>query len=284
MDAPPESPRDATAPLPEPTPPPSSEPGASAHPPPKEAEATLLRSFSDRAWGVLLAPFQTFRHHDPAWGWGQAWGLVAVAGILVGVLALVRVDHDKVGAWVWERTKANMSATQLKQMENPDVEEATAKMRRVQAFGTKLSSVLGPPLLGLMGLVFGAGFLYLVAQVLGKEPPDPVRCLSVAAFLSLANLIDLCGSSVGVLLSNGLPRPDLSALADPFTQPLLAAALGRLSPGLIAYYVLLTAALEGSLGLTRKRALAVAGGTFLVVSLLLIALGGLGKLQMEAGS
>jgi len=289
MDAPSDLPIDASAPPQEPgSPQPKSEPASesspSAHPPSKEADATLLRSFSDRAWGVLLAPYQTFRHHDPAWGWGQAWGLVAVAGILVGIMGLLRVDHDKVGDWVWERTKANMSATQLKQMENPDVEEATAKMRRVQAFLGKLGSVLGPPLLGLIGLVFGAAFLYLVAQVLGNEPPDPVRCLSVAAFVSLANLIDLCGSGVGVLLSNGLPRPNLSALADPFTQPLLSAALGRLSPGLVAYYVLLAAGLEGSLGLSRKRALAVAGGTFLIVSLLLIGVGGLGKLQMEAGS
>lgn len=240
-----------------------------------------MRSFSDRAWGVLLAPFQTFRHHDPAWGWGQAWALVAAVGVLVGVIGLLRVDHDKVGDWAWERAKANMSATQLKQIENPDAAEMLAKTRRVQAFIGKLGSVLGPPLLGLIGLVFGAGFLYLVCHVLGKEPPDPIRCLSVAAFISLANLLDLCGSGMGALLSNAMPRPNLSALADPFTQPVLSAALGRISPSLVAYYVFLAAALEGSLGLSRKRALLVAGGTFVVVSVILIGVGGLSKLQME---
>lgn len=255
-----------------------------AHPPAKEAVSTLLRSFSDRAWGVLLAPFQTFRHHDPSWGWGQAWGFVALVGILVGILGLVRVDHERVGNWTWERATANMNKAQRAQVDNPEVAEMMAKSRRVQAFLGKLSSVLGPPLLGLIGLVFGAAFLYVVSMVFSKEPPDPIRCLSVAAFVSLANLIDLCGSGMANLLANALPRPNLSAFVDPFTQPLLTAVLGRLSPGLMAYYLLLTAGLEGSLGLTRRRAIAVSVVTFLVVTLIMVGLGGLSKLQQGGAS
>ena len=70
----------------------------------------------------------------------------------------------------------------------------------------------------------------------------------------------------------------LAALADPVGQPLLTAALSRLSPAVLYYYVLLAAGLAGSCGLRRGRALALSGGLYAGVSALLIGLGALGKL------
>ncbi|MBL4849915.1 MAG: YIP1 family protein, partial [Planctomycetes bacterium] len=253
-------------------------------PPPKEPDLALFRRFSERIWGVLLAPFQTFRHHDPAWGWGQAWGLVAVAGILVGVIGLVQTDHDRFQEWQWQRVLAAMKPAQRKQVESPQAAEMIAKSQRFQAFFTKIGSVLGPPLLGLIGLVIAAGFLFLVGQILGKEPPDPMRCLSIAAFASLANLIDLAGAGVGAALASPLSRPDLSALVDPFKQPILLTALSRIGPGVLLYYLLLAAGLEGSMGLSRKRAVAVAAVTFLGTSAVLIGFVGLSQLVSGASS
>ena len=252
-------------------------------PPRKEAEPSEpLQGFGAQVWAVLLSPFAAFRQHDPTWGWGRAWALVAAAGMLAGIIGLARVDSAAVQTWAWERTLNTMAPAQRKQVESPPAAENIAKFRRLQGFFGKVAAVAGPPLMGLAGVVFMGGLLFLIGRAWSPEAPDPLRCFSLAAYVSLANLLDSLGAAWGGLLANAIPRPDLSALVDPFAQPLVGAALGRLGPGLLLYYVLLTAALEGGLLLSRKRALVVSGSLYLLVSLVLIALGALGKAQQGA--
>lgn len=242
-----------------------------------------LESTSDRVFGVLLAPFQAFSGHDASWGWGKPWAIVAFAGLVVGVIFLARIDADAFQHWAWEKSQANMSKEQRAQLEQPEVAEMMAKGRRVQSFLMKAGALAGPPLIGLVGILFAGFWLYLVANFLAKEPPDPMRCFSVAAYASLANLVDLAGAGAGVLMANPMPRPNLSALvSDPMTQPLLSASLERIGPGLFLYYLLLTAGLERSLGLTRRRAVLVTVGVYLLVSLLAISMGALGQLGVKA--
>lgn len=254
-------------------------------PPRKEYEpVTALDGFSARVWAVLLSPFAAFAAHDPTWGWARPWALVALVGILAGSLGLMRTDSAAVDTWAWERALNQMGPAQRKQVENPETAEQIAKFRRLQGFFGKVAAVAGPPLLGLGGLVFMGGLLFVIGKVWSPEAPDPLRCFSLAAFVGLANLIDSLGAALGGLLSNPIPRPNLSALVDPFSQPLLSAGLSRLGPGLLLYYVLLAAALQGGLLLSRKRAIAVSGLLYLLASLVLIAFGALGALgQAQQG-
>lgn len=263
-------------------------------PPAGQAPARKERDLSDapkgfwaRAQAVLLAPFAAFERHDSSWGWWQPWLLVAALGVLVGGISLARIDHEAWQTKQFERQLDQMSPTQRKQMEKPEVAEMLAKGRRFGIFFTKAALILGPPLFGLIGLVLAAGLLFLVARFLGdsKEPFEVATALSVAGYLSLANVISYLGEGFGYLLGNPQPSASLAALADPVGQPLLSAGLSRLSPAVLYYYVLLAAGLAGACGLRRGRALAVSGGLYAGVSAALIGVAALGKLgaSFQAG-
>jgi len=275
-------------------PPPAATPLEPFVPPAAPAPARKEQDLSDAPTGfwarvvaVLLAPFAAFERHDLSWGWWQPWLLVAALGVLVGGVSLARIDHEAWQTKQFERQLDQMSPTQRKQMEKPEVAEMLAKGRRFGIFFTKAGLILGPPLLGLVGLVLVAGLLFLAARFLGetKEPFEVATALSVAGYVSLANVLAYAGEGFGYLLGNPQPSVSLAALADPVGQPLLTAALSRLSPAVLYYYVLLAAGLAGSCGLRRGRALALSGGLYAGVSALLIGLGALGKLgaSFQAG-
>ena len=79
---------------------------------------------------------------------------------------------------------------------------------------------------------------------------------------------------------NPLARPDLSALVDPFSDPLVSAALSRLGPGVLLYYLILAAGASESLRLGRLKACSLAGSLYAAVSLAHLGLGALGQLQL----
>ena len=285
------APAPAADPAPQPAPTRSAEPfipPRSPEPARKERDLSdAPRSFGARALAVLLAPFAAFERHDPSWGWWQPWLLVAALGVLVGGLSLARVDHEAWQNQQWQRQLDQMPAAQRKQMEEPEVADVLAKGRRFTVFFTKVVLILGPPLIGLVGLVLAAGLFFLAARSLGspEEPLELASALSLAGYVSLANLVAYAGEGFGYLLGNPQPSASLAALADPVGQPLLSAALSRVSPALLYYYVLLAAALTGACGLRRGRALALSGGLYAAVSALLLGLAALGKLgaSFQAG-
>jgi hypothetical protein len=244
----------------------------------EEAPPGGPETFWARVWATLLTPFQAFRHHDPTWGWWQPWLLVAVIGVTAGGISLAKVDHEDWQEKQWQRLLDQMPPAKRKQMEKPEVAEGMAKFRRFQTFLTKASKVAGPPLVGLLGLVFAAFWLFLAARFVGPEPAELARCMSIAAYCSLANLIAYAGEAWGSLQGNPQASSSLAALSDPLEQPVLAAALSRVDPAVWAYYLFFAAGLAGSCRLSKGRALGVTFTLFVLSSLALVGLAGLGQL------
>ncbi|MGE0711787.1 MAG: hypothetical protein AB7N76_30730 [Planctomycetota bacterium] len=266
--------------------PPAADPHAIApgvHPPRKEAAPPVPETFFARVLAVLLTPFQAFRVHDASWGWWQAWMLVAAAGVLTGAISLWRVDHEAWQHAQWERVLEQMPAAKRKQIEKPEVAEQMEKFRRFQAFLSKVGRVAFPPLGGLFGVLFAGALIFVAGRALAPEPPDLPRCLSVAAFASLANLIAWAGEGWGALLGNPQPTTSLAALTDPLGQPVLAAALSRVDPALFAYYLLLAAGLAGSARLRTSVACALSGGLYVLASLALVGMSAASKAMSGMG-
>lgn len=223
----------------------------------------------ERVEGVLGAPFETLRRHDATWGWVGPWLVVALAGLLFGLVYLARVDVDAVRAAEQERAFDRMPAATRRSMEQPEVQSTMETVGKFMGFMTRVGLVLGPPLLGLVGVVVAGGLVFVVALVHRKQGAraDLARSISLASHVALANLVSTAACTVGALSGNPRPTAGLAALVDPFDRPALAALLGRLDPGTVLYYVLLVAGLVGSIQLPRRRALVVALAAWLAGTL-----------------
>jgi hypothetical protein len=223
----------------------------------------------ERVEGVLGAPFETLRRHDATWGWVGPWLVVAVAGLLFGLVYLARVDVDALREAEQERAFDRMPAATRRSVEQPEVQETMKTVGKFMGFMTRVGLVLGPPILGLAGMVFAGGLVFVVALVHQKQGAkvDLARSISLAAHVGLANLVATVAGTVGALSGNPRPTASLAAFVDPFDKPAVAALLGRLDPSTVLYYVLLIAGLVGSIGLARRRALVVAFAAWLVGTL-----------------
>lgn len=222
---------------------------------------------------TLVEPAAAFARHDAAWGWIGPWAIVALAGVLYGLIYLARVDVTALQAVAQERAlDANPMAR--KAMNDPAAAEAVQTVQRFTAFATKVQLVAGPPFAGLAGILL-AGGLMAAASALPfsgrKGRVEPMRALSLAAHCSLVNLVGIGAQAIGALSGNPMPDTSPANLVDPFTHPVAYAALGRLDPVTIYYYALVAAGLEGSLRLAPRVARGLAWGTFALVSLLSVA-------------
>jgi hypothetical protein len=103
-----------------------------------------------------------------------------------------------------------------------------------------------------------------------------MRCISLAAYLSLINVLHYAAKGVGVLSGNALPATNPSGFVSEIHQPVLHECLERLDPITVAYYVLLAVGLRCSLRLPRKKAIGVSVVAYLAVSLCWIGLAGVG--------
>jgi hypothetical protein len=257
-------------PVPEP---PRDAPGPSPAPRKAEVAEVAVPPLVERLEGTLFAPFETLRRHDAAWGWVGPWLLVAVAGLLFGLVYLARIDVDAVRVAEQERAFDRMPAATRRNMEQPEVQETMATFGKFMGFMTRTGLVLGPPILGLVGMVIAGGLIFAVALVHAKHGArvDLARSISLAAHVGLSNLVSTVACTVGALSGNPRPSASLAAFVDPFDRPVLAALLGRLEPSTVLYYVLLVAGLVGSIGLARQRALFVAAAAWSAGTLVTVA-------------
>ena len=245
-------------------------PAPVAGPSPKDDDDNVaVPPLLERVEGVLGAPFETLRRHDATWGWVGPWLVVALAGLLFGLVYLARVDVDAVRAAEQERAFDRMPAATRRSMEQPEVQSTMETVGKFMGFMTRVGLVLGPPILGLVGVVVAGGLVFVVALVHRKQGAraDLARSISLASHVALANLVSTAACTVGALSGNPRPTAGLAALVDPFDRPALAALLGRLDPGTVLYYVLLVAGLVGSIHVARGRALAVAAAGWLAGTL-----------------
>lgn len=218
------------------------------------------KTFPQRAEAILIAPWRGFALHQPEWGWAKAWMLVSILGIVFGLTYAARVDLVAVIKTEKEYALDNMPAKQREALaKSEDQAEMMEKVFRFQAFFRKVWLFAGPPLAGLAGIVFLGGLIWLVSWKWASEPPDLLRCLSVAAFTSLASGLQYVALALAALVAAPTyPSTSPAALVDPFAQPVLYAGLSRLDPFIVVYYVLLAAGLEASCRLSRRRAIGVA--------------------------
>jgi hypothetical protein len=245
------------------------------------------RGFKERILGVLFMPEWAFGSHDASWGWAKPWLLVATVGILIGAFTLMRVD---LGAAVQKQNELvmdQMPSQQRKMIENnPKSKEIMEGAVKWSIFVTKISTIGKPPLFGLVGLLFAGGCLFIVTRFVRgpKTPTDLMRCISLAAFVSVINAVDYLADGVGVLTGNAIPISSPAAFASPISQPVLHTILDRLDPFVIAYYVLLAVAVNASLKVPRGKAVGVAVGAHLAVSLFWIGLAAAGKAVQSLGT
>lgn len=229
----------------------------------------------ERVRGVLLDPRATFARHDAAWGWSGPFVLVALAGVLFGLVFMARVDITAVQRAASERAFEKMDAATRRRMDDPKVKEIVETSQRFTAFGTKVWLVVGPPVSGLVGMLVAGGLCFGAAYVLrlrhvSAPRPDLMRAISLAAHVSLVNLIGLGAQTLGALTGNPGPTTSAAHLVDMFDHPVLAAGLGRVDPVVLLYYVVLAAGLERSLRFPRPLALGLAAGAYVGVSLLAV--------------
>lgn len=251
----------------------------------------------ERVRGVLLDPAATFARHEPGWGWSIPWMIVSTVGVLYGLLVLGTVDIGARARAAFERAETERpGASRPDAGEEPGEEEEEegpkkpqlTTQQKLQLFGQKISLVAGPPLLGLVQLVFMGGLAWLAALALGPRGPwrELLRGVSLAAWASLADLGGYALRAIAILppLRNPAPETNLSHVVDAFEAPVLAAALGRLDPVLAWYYLLLALGLAGSYRLSRGRAAGAALAMWAVASLPHLGIGLLAKLgQMMGG-
>lgn len=242
----------------------------------------------DRVRGVLLDPRGAFARHDAAWGWTGPFVLVALAGVLFGLVFMARVDITAVQRAAGERAFEQMDAATRKRMDDPKVKEIVETSQRFTAFGTKVWLVVGPPVGGLVGMLVAGGLCFGAAYVLrarhpGAPRPDLMRSISLAAHVSLVNLIGLGALTVGALTGNPQPTTSAANLADPFESPVLATALGRIDPVVLLYYAVLAAGLEASLRFPRRTAIGLASGAYVTFSLLQLAAAGVSVAMSKLG-
>lgn len=243
----------------------------------------------ERIRGVLVEPGATFGRHDPAWGWVGPWLVVALAGVLYGLVVLARIDVVAVQQAEAERAMEQLDPATRRRIESdPKAQEVLATTQRFVAFFGKVGLIVGPPVTGLGGLLLGGMLCFAASTVAarrtpGAPRPDLTRCLSLAAHVSLVELVGLGALTVGVLSGNHAPSTSAVNLVDAVTRPVAAAALSRVDPVKALYWIVLAAGLHGSLGLPRRWAVGLAAGGYAVVSLGVVGLAGLGALASKLG-
>jgi Yip1 domain len=239
----------------------------------REEAATAPPPFLARVRCVLLAPFQTFPLVRPDWGFLAPWFLVWALGVGVGALTLATVDLEAATLAELDRAMEGQPQQSAEQMETP---------RKFAVFFAKTSQIAGPPLAELAALLFTAALLFGASRALPRRTPDGelpdlpslVTCLCLAAFVNLVHGLDYLIHGLAVLLGNPLPATSPAHLVDPHHSPALAAALRRMNPFTLYWYLLLAAALTAATRLQRRGALLASG--------LLLALISLGAVGMTA--
>lgn len=257
----------------------------------EELDPGPVPPLTERVREVLLEPRAAFRRHDAAWGWTGPFVLVALAGLVQGLVYMARVDITAVQAAASERQMEQLDPAVRRRVESdPKVKEMTETTQRFTAFASKVAVFVWPPVGGVGGLLLAGGLCFGAAQVLrlrrsDAPRPDLMRSISLAAHVSLVNLVGLAATTVGALSGNPMPYTSAANLVDPFAQPVVSAGLSRLDPVLLLYYGVLAAGLEGSLRFPRRLALAGAAGAYLLISLAVVGFTGAMTLlgQMAGG-
>ncbi|MCO5170832.1 MAG: hypothetical protein M9894_31270 [Planctomycetes bacterium] len=249
-----------------------------------------LPPLAERIRGVLLEPGATFARHDPSWGWIGPWLVVALAGVLYGLVVLARIDVVAVQRAEAERAMEQLDPATRRRIESdPKTQEILETTQRFMAFAGKVGLIVGPPVTGLGGLLVGGMLCFGASALLarrrpGAPRPDLTRCLSLAAHVSLVELVGVAARTIGALGGNHAPSTSAVNLVDAITQPVAAAALSRLDPVTLLYWAVLAAGLHGSLGLPRRASLGLAAGGYAAVSLGAVAIAGLGALASKLGA
>lgn len=223
---------------------------------------------AERLRDVLLAPRETFARHDASWGWVGPWAIVALVGVLCGLLYLARFDVTELQRVATERSFEQLPAAQRKAMDDPKVAEVLETTRRFTAFGTKVFLVLGPPVIGIGGMLVTGGLLFGATLLFRKRGarPDLMRAISVAAHAKVVSLIGLLAGALGTLTGNSMPQTSPAGLVDPFAHPVAAAALSQLDPVAIFHYMVLAAGLEASLRVPRRAAIGLTVGAYAAIA------------------
>jgi hypothetical protein len=223
---------------------------------------------AERLRGVLLEPRETFARHDASWGWVGPWAVVALIGVVCGLLYMARFDITELQRVAGERAMEQLPAAQRKAMDDPKVADMVETSRRFMAFGTKVWLVLGPPVAGIGGMLVTGGLLFGAAMLYRKRGarPDLMRALSVAAHAKVVSIIGLAAGTIGALTGNFMPQTSPANLVDPFVHPVAVAALSQLDPVAILHYAVLAAGLEASLRVPRRAAVALTIGAYAAIA------------------
>lgn len=242
--------------------------------------------FGERALAVLFAPQRAFAHHDASWGWVAPWALAAACGLLLGIWILSA--HD-LGAALRAQAEAGLERlpeAQRQALESGPAREVFEKSVRMQAFFLKTWLLAGPLVGGLFEVLAVGALLYLASRWLGPPsgPRDLMRCISLAAWLSLVEALRYLACACGAMLGNPFPQTSPAALVDPLAHPVLHSALAGLDPLLLLYYGLLASAVAHGLRFSRGRALAFAWGIYGAGTVLRTGLAGLGVLAQSLAS
>lgn len=229
---------------------------------------------------VLRAPFGALAGVRAEHGWARPWLIVAVAGVLYGVLYLARFDLAAIQAAQSARGLDRLPAAQRKELERPEVKEIMEKAARATALGTKAWLVLGPPVAGLARIGFTAAFVLAICALLRGRGAivEPRLAAAVAAHAGLVDLVGLAARAVAAAAGQYAPLTSLGNLADPADQPVAFAALACVDPVALCGWLAVAGGLAGACRVPRRMALALAACGWAAVSALAVAMGAFAQL------
>lgn len=244
---------------------------------------------AERLRGVLLEPRETFARHDASWGWVGPWAVVALIGVVCGLLYLARFDVTELKRLEMERAFEQLDPATRKMMEDPKAAEGIATWAKMQAFGSKAWLVVGPPVAGIGGMLLTGGLLFVTTLLLRKRGarPDLMRAISVAAHAQVVGLIGVLACALGAITGNSGAQTSPINLVDPIVHPVIATALAQLDPVAILHYAVLAAGLEASLRVPRRLAVTLTAGAYVTLGVVELSLAGIavaaGQLGKQAG-
>ncbi len=228
--------------------------------PPDSPRGEGIPPLVERIRGVLLAPRETFRALDPAWGILGPWLAIAAAGLLLALVHVARGDAKHLAAERWAYQQTFFTDQQRRALAQA---ESSVDMSRWISFSASVGTFAAPTLGSILAIVAG-GIVLLGASTLLGGRRDLLGSIVVAAHAKLVLVVGYGILALALLLGNPEPATSLKNVADEVANPAAAIALDVFDPIAIWHAVLIAIGLACALRVKPRRAAAFGVAFYLV--------------------
>jgi hypothetical protein len=199
-----------------------------------------IPTVGQRLLGVFFDPRETFAKLDERAGWLVPWLLIMGAGLLVGTIALAKIDF------------AAIVKQQMELNAQPGAPPEALEMGgRIGVFMARISLFVVPILGSLLGALVVSGVMFGLSTFLGGRPHF-LRAFVVTFHAALVVLVRDVAALIGIASGNPFPMTNPTHLAHGHLWG--GWALGWLDPVFWWWVVLLGIALHECMGVPKRKA------------------------------